>query len=294
MDEMYLRHEIPAQGGEADQEPLSYEVYHLNSNQYLSDVGYYRKIAYFNSSKLGLHLASRAAKSYACAERIPLPANGNGLSMTLTEAIGRRRSWRRFGGTALELSDLAVLLEHGNGITDRSEGSLTRRAMPSGGGLCPTELYVLPLDIPDLGYGAFHYDAMDHSLERFVSEPAEPMLGRACYTGPALMTASVALVISACFERQRVKYGERTYRFALLEAGHLAQNLLLVGTAMGLGTLPVGGFLDDEVNGYLRLDGRHEAVLYVILMGSLPSAVVKAGTAQATMTGASDSRLSLD
>jgi SagB-type dehydrogenase family enzyme len=294
MDEMYLRHEIPAHGGEAEQEPFSYEVYHVNSNQYLSDVGYYRKIAYFNSSKLGLHLASRAAKLYACAERIPLPATGNGLSMTLTEAIRRRRSWRRFGGDALSMSELATLLEHANGITDRANGSLTRRAMPSGGGLCPTELYVLPLDIPDLGYGAFHYDVVDHSLERFVTEPAEPILARACYLGPALMTASVALAISACFERQRVKYGERTYRFALLEAGHLAQNLLLVGTAMGLGTLPVGGFLDDDVNGYLRLDGRREAVLYVILIGSLPSTAARSGTVQATMIGSPASGSSLD
>ncbi|MDQ4131332.1 MAG: nitroreductase family protein, partial [Actinomycetota bacterium] len=66
-----------------------------------------------------------------------------------------------------------------------------------------------------------------------------------------------------------VKYGERAYRFTLLECGHLAQNLLLVGGALGLGTLPVGGFLDDDLNTYLGLDGRRESVLYLVLMGSL-------------------------
>jgi SagB-type dehydrogenase family enzyme len=108
------------------------------------------------------------------------------------------------------------------------------------------------------------------------------------------MTASVALAISACFERQRIKYGERTYRFALLEAGHLAQNLLLVGTALGLGTLPVGGFLDDEVNDYLRLDGRREAVLYLILMGSLPPTAARAGSAQPATFGSPDADWALD
>ena len=41
--------------------------------------------------------------------------------------------------------------------------------------------------------------------------------------------AAVTVVFAATFWRSRFKYGQRAYRFALLEAGHAAQNLLLAG-----------------------------------------------------------------
>ena len=69
------------------------------------------------------------------------------------------------------------------------------------------------------------------------------------------------------FHRCRVKYGERGYRFCLLEAGHIAQNLLLAASAEGLAALPIGGFIDDELNEMAGLDGVEAAVLYLVLVG---------------------------
>jgi len=268
-DEIELRHRFQSFLEARDREPLVSEIYHENSKQVRSDLGFYRQIEYFNSSDLGFQLVQRSAKQYACAHRIRLPEPGAELRLSLREAIEQRKSVRQFGGQPLTLYELATLVKLAGGVLDETRGDpLARRAIPSGGGLYPTELYILPLDVPELAAGAYHYDVFEHELARFVDSAAEPFLGRACYLGKALMTASVAFAISACFERQSVKYEERAYRFSLLECGHLAQNLLLVGTAMGLGTLAVGGFMDDEINHYLKLDGRREAVLYLILMGS--------------------------
>lgn len=271
MKEIELRHAIRSLAeGDGFEAPL-YELYHENSKLFPYQVSYYQRLTYFNNSRIGFELVKRAAKSYACAHRIALPLDANHAAIPLTTAIESRRSIRKFGGKEMQLVELAKLLKYSNGVAEVTRDEpLTRRAIPSGGALYPTELYVLPLDIPALGPGAFHYEVSTHSLARFIDAPAEPMLARACYTEAALPTASVAFVISACFERQRIKYGERAYRFALLECGHLGQNLLLMGTAMGLGTLAVGGFLDDEINGYLRLNGHQEAAIYVILMGSMP------------------------
>ena len=66
----------------------------------------------------------------------------------------------------------------------------------------------------------------------------------------------------------KVKYGERGYRFALLECGHIAQNLLLAAEAEGLAAVPIGGFVDDMINDLMGLDGVSEAVVYVVLAGS--------------------------
>ncbi|TIU08771.1 MAG: SagB/ThcOx family dehydrogenase, partial [Mesorhizobium sp.] len=40
------------------------------------------------------------------------------------------------------------------------------------------------------------------------------------------------------------------------------QNICLAATALRLGVCPVGGFVDDEMNDLLDVDGVEEAVLY--------------------------------
>jgi SagB-type dehydrogenase family enzyme len=84
-----------------------------------------------------------------------------------------------------------------------------------------------------------------------------------------LFAAKPALVIAltAVFPRVQMKYLERGYRFALLEAGHVAQNLLLAATALRLASAPVGGFWDDPFNELLGLDPEREAVLYSVIIG---------------------------
>jgi SagB-type dehydrogenase family enzyme len=79
--------------------------------------------------------------------------------------------------------------------------------------------------------------------------------------------AQVCFVLSAIFQRTRWKYHERTYRYVLLEAGHIGQNLYLAATSMGLGACAVGAFLDDKLNDLLAVDGEEEAALYLISVG---------------------------
>ena len=76
--------------------------------------------------------------------------------------------------------------------------------------------------------------------------------------------ANVCFVLSALFQRTRWKYRERSYRYVLLEAGHIAQNLYLAAVSMGLGTCAVGAFRDDQLNDLLGLDGVDEAALYML------------------------------
>lgn len=80
--------------------------------------------------------------------------------------------------------------------------------------------------------------------------------------------AGFLVLLTASFLRNRVKYGERGYRYVLQEAGHLAQNIYIVSESLGLGAVAVGGFYDDEVNDILSLDGVEEAVVYAVVVGS--------------------------
>ena len=69
------------------------------------------------------------------------------------------------------------------------------------------------------------------------------------------------------FWRSRFKYGARAYRFALMEAGHVGQNLLLAAAALGLDAVPLGGFYDRNVDAFLGVDGIYEASLYLVPVG---------------------------
>jgi SagB-type dehydrogenase family enzyme len=79
--------------------------------------------------------------------------------------------------------------------------------------------------------------------------------------------ASLIIFLTAIFERSTFKYGERGYRFILLEAGHVAQNLNLVANALGLGCANIGGYFDREIDDLLELDGVTHSTIYMIAIG---------------------------
>ena len=67
-------------------------------------------------------------------------------------------------------------------------------------------------------------------------------------------------------ERVQAKYGERSDRFLLLEAGHLMQNLCLVSASLGLATVPLGGYFEQEIARAFALPAG-DRVLYLGLCG---------------------------
>ena len=80
--------------------------------------------------------------------------------------------------------------------------------------------------------------------------------------------ASLIVFITSIFERSIFKYGDRGYRFILLEAGHVAQNINLVSNALGLGSVNIGGYFDREIDDLLGLDGVAHSTIYMIAIGS--------------------------
>lgn len=82
-----------------------------------------------------------------------------------------------------------------------------------------------------------------------------------------VLNVSFAVVLAACFPRATWKYGERSYRNVLLEAGHIGQNLCLLATALRLGARHITGFVDDALNAMLKLDGVNEASVYMVVVG---------------------------
>lgn len=68
-------------------------------------------------------------------------------------------------------------------------------------------------------------------------------------------------------EISHIKYGDRTYRFINIEAGHCSQNLYLVATSLGLECAASGGFLDDDFFKYIGISETNRYLLYENFIG---------------------------
>lgn len=192
------------------------------------------------------------------------------LRMPLGTALARRRSVRSFAPTPLSLPELAALLRAGYGVTGTLEAGTEvqpLRAAPSGGALYPLELSVTARRVDGLEPGLYHFDPLDDVLELLA--PGHQAMAPATPFAEVAGAAAAVIVVSAVFWRSRFKYGLRGYRFALLEAGHVAQNVLLAATSLGLGSVPLGGFYDRRVDEVIGVDGVDESALYLICAGSL-------------------------
>ncbi len=246
------------------------ELFHENSKLRSSDTTRFRWIGFVNDDDSVRRTISRPARHYRGypARRLPgldPPEPGSFESVALS-----RRSAQMFSGESLDLAALSKILYLGGGITDqRSDGMgsvLHMRACPSGGALYPLDLYCAAHAVDGLESGLHYYDPLDHALRRVRDGDFRPEIGQAMWLDSVPYSAA-CLMITATFRRTTFKYGERGYRFVLLEAGHVAQNLLLAAHAAGLVATPVGGFVDDDLNALIGLDGVNEAVIYSILVG---------------------------
>jgi SagB-type dehydrogenase family enzyme len=214
--------------------------------------------------------ATRAVKRHrGTAIELPPPRRAE---VELWRAVAVRRSARSFAPDELEGAALAALLAAGYGVTGALETpdgqhSLPLRAVPSGGALYPLEVYVAVLRVEGLDPGLYHFDPLRGRLE-LLRPGLSPDDVAALSTYPEIVSACAALlVVAAIFGRSRFKYGLRGYRFALIEAGHLGQNVVLTAAALGLAAVPLGGFYDRRTDEFLGLDGVNESAVYTIATG---------------------------
>jgi SagB-type dehydrogenase family enzyme len=188
--------------------------------------------------------AARASADTAGSPRtLPEPTVQGG--MALTEALARRRSVRRYTRQPLSLAAVSQLLWAAQGRT----GPGGQRTAPSAGALYPLELHLVALRVEGLAPGAYRYRVPLHALQ---AEPtpataapaAAPDLQQAAGGQAAVGAAAAVVVFTAVETRSAGKYGTRAARYAAFEAGAAAQNLALQATALGLGSVVIGG-LDE-------------------------------------------------
>lgn len=195
--------------------------------------------------------------------KLPTPVTVGNVSVE--EAIFRRRSKREYLDRPLDGFQLSQLLWTTQGITEPRWGL---RAAPSAGATYPLEVYAVVGQncVKDLNAGIYRYNPKDHTIVLVASGDFRHELSAAALNQPWVANAPVSLVLAAVYERTTVIYGSRGIRYVDMEAGHVGQNVYLTATAMGLGTVVVGAFHDEQVQRVLGLP-KDQIPLYVIPVG---------------------------
>jgi SagB-type dehydrogenase family enzyme len=216
---------------------------------------------------LGRELARTVARSGRTHEHrtvVDLPAPSP-LRIRLGDAIERRRSVLPGVLRPIRLLEVATLLGCSYAARGRTRAEM-RRPIPSAGALYPLELYVVAQAVDGLAAGVYHYNPFRHGVS--LLGPVDRRAVRQALADPALADrASAIVVVTGVFWRSRFKYGQRGYRFALLEAGHLVQNAVLAATQLELAALPLGGFYDRRLDEVVGADGLDEASVHALVLG---------------------------
>ena len=174
----------------------------------------------------------------------------------LENLLLKRDSFREYKDKGITLHQLSGLLRFGVGMKqdNYSNWDESRRTYPSGGARYPCELYIAVLKSADkkLPEGMYHYNFKQNALEVFKIKNLKSNI-KNLTLHDFINDSSALILISSVFSRTTVKYGNRGYRFALIEAGHIGQNIYLLAQEQNLGCCAIGGFLDDNMNSWLDL-----------------------------------------
>lgn len=189
---------------------------------------------------------------------LPKPLTDGNVS--LEQTIKKRRTIRAFDSKSLSLEQMSQMLWAAQGI---SEDRGLKRTAPSGGALYPMDIYAVTGNngVEKLKPGVYHYEPVTHSVSLISEGDFRNEVASASLWQNWMAKAPLNLVVTAEYSRICSKYGERGVRYAMIEAGHVGQNIFLQAVAMGLGAGIVGAFDDKKLIRIMNMPKTHEPLL---------------------------------
>ena len=168
------------------------------------------------------------------------------MESLLANIITSRRSCRSFSSKKVSKNIIGNLCRCGY--------SINSHAVPSGGALYPLKIFIIVLENQDdLLEGYYEYDYDKDTLIRF-NDRVDKFRLKHCFNSESIaFNSPIQIVIAGDIDRQPYKYGNRGYRFTLMEVGHVAQNINLFCAENGLATCELGGILDCPTRDELSL-----------------------------------------
>ncbi|MFT3913534.1 MAG: SagB/ThcOx family dehydrogenase [Anaeromyxobacteraceae bacterium] len=208
---------------------------------------------------------------------LPAPRTRSGVLRHLL----RRRSVRTFSDAPLSRAALADVLFAGLGVREVVHhpdlGDHPLRLAPSGGARQPVEGLVSVRRVRGLAPGLYRYDGLARALAPVRLGPQAA--GGALLGGQAWVDGAAAIVfLEATWARTAWKYAHPAHlRAVLLEAGHVAQNLLVAACDLGLAAVPTCAFSAVLAEAAAGVEGPERGLVHAVVLGT--PATARAGPA---------------
>lgn len=213
----------------------------------------------------GLHLVedSRSLEGGASMPARPIGGSGDTISLpavprtgevSIEEAIWRRRSIRSYKRDVPGLDVISRLLWAAQGITEKEYGL---RSAPSAGATYPLEVFVAT------GEYVARYMPGRHRLAVLMRKDVRASLADGALGQSCVEDAPVVFVFTAEVSRTARVYDDRAGLYIHIEVGCASENLMLQAAALGLGSVAVGAFYEDDIKKVLDLPRGWEPYLIV-------------------------------
>jgi len=174
----------------------------------------------------------------------------------------------RLLNAARPLEESAYLLGATQGEKKVTSRPVTLRTVPSAGARHAFETYLLVNRVEGLTPGLYRYLAIENQIGRLPApENINELLTEASLQQSQVATSAVTFFWAAVVDRMFWRYVERGYRYLLLDAGHVCENLALAAEQLSCGICPIAAYDDEKANRTLGLDGKSQFVIYVASMG---------------------------
>lgn len=201
---------------------------------------------------------------------IPLPKDFNHLSIEkdFLKIINSRCSHRVYTQEAMTLEELSYVLWCSQGVKDiRGKKYATLRTVPSGGARHAFETYLAIRNVEGLPQGFYHYLPMTHSLECIDESNVGNFIGASLSEQIWADKCAVCLYYSMVAYRAEWRYGIFAHRVALIDAGHVTENVYLACESIGLGGCAVAALDGKSCDKKFQLDGEEEFIFYSMPIG---------------------------
>ncbi len=174
----------------------------------------------------------------------------------------KRISCRNFGDQPISQADYLAICEIAYGTE--------LRPVPSAGALYPMSLFVIVIhENKNMKSGVYQYDPDRNSFNVVETSLDHEYAKFALNNDTLLHGASGVFVIAGDLERHPSKYANRGYRYTLIEAGHIAQNVHLAALEREYSTLEYGGFKEEPMQQLLHIENDSVYPLVTIAIGAL-------------------------
>lgn len=201
---------------------------------------------------------------------LPKPAEIDPPPLDLWQAINKRRTVRSYAESSLSLQELSLLLWATQGIHRISSRPATLRTVPSAGARHAFETFLLINQVEGLAPGLYRFAAVEHGLLAVdLTEDINARITAATENQTQVARSAVTFIWVVVIERMEWRYPERGYRYMLLDAGHICQNLYLAAAAVKCGVCAIAAFDDDMLNQELGVDGETQFAVYAASLGRL-------------------------